>query len=169
MATRAPAKKAAPVKKPAPLKKSTSATKAAPVKKARPAEAAGGAQESAEVAAFLQTLAHPRKAEVQALRALILGVDPSVREAIKWNAPSFHTTEHFATFNLRGKDGVRLVLHTGAKLRETARDGVKVEDPAGLLEWLAPDRCLVTFADAADVRARGPALQALLREWLRAV
>ncbi len=39
--------------------------------------------------------------------------------------------------------------------------------PAGLLEWLAKDRCLVTLSDGKDLRAKRAALQALLREWIR--
>ncbi len=65
--------------------------------------------------------------------------------------------------------GVTLILHMGARVKATARTGVKVEDPAGLLEWLAKDRCLVTLQDARDIQARGAALQAVLREWLRYV
>jgi hypothetical protein len=43
----------------------------------------------------------------------------------KWNAPSFRTTEFFATLNLRAKDGVDrvwLVLHLGAKVKDNAKD-----------------------------------------------
>jgi hypothetical protein len=36
-----------------------------------------------------------------------------------------------------------------------------------LLEWLAKDRCLVTFADGKDVQAKRAALQAIVREWIR--
>jgi hypothetical protein len=53
--------------------------------------------EATAVETFLGALDHPRKPEIVALRRIILGVDSSIREDIKWNAPSFHTTEHFAT------------------------------------------------------------------------
>jgi hypothetical protein len=35
-----------------------------------------------------------------------------------------------------------------------------------LLEWLAPDRALVTFDDAADVRRKAKALRAVLSQWI---
>lgn len=127
----------------------------------------GSAQVDPAVVAFLRDLDHPMKAEVQAIRQLILDVSPTVREGIKWNAPSFRTTDHFATFNLRARDRVDLILHTGAKVKATAEHGVTVADPAGLLKWLAKDRCLVTFRDSEDVQVRGPALQAVLREWVQ--
>jgi hypothetical protein len=121
------------------------------------------------VDAFMATLEHPFKAEIEALRGLILSVDPAVAEGVKWNAPSFRTTQYFATVNLRAKGGVGLVLHLGAKVRETAQTGIDVPDPSGLLTWLANDRATVVFKDAPDVAARGPALVSLLRVWIRYV
>jgi hypothetical protein len=126
-----------------------------------------GSQVDPAVVAFLRELEHPLKREIEAVRQLILDADPSIREGIKWNAPSFRTTDYFATFQLRTQDRIRLILHMGAKVKATATTGVKVADPAGLLEWLAKDRCLVTLHGGADVQAKGPALQALLREWIR--
>lgn len=127
----------------------------------------GSPQEDQAVVAFLRELDHPRKQDIEAVRQIILGVSPEIHEGIKWNAPSFRTTEHFATFNLRGKDGIRLILHMGAKVKGTATSGVKIADPAGLLEWLAKDRCLVTFSDGKDIQAKRAALEAVLREWIR--
>ncbi|MCY1020012.1 DUF1801 domain-containing protein [Pyxidicoccus sp. MSG2] len=131
------------------------------------AEGSGGSQTDPAVITFLRDLEHPLKKELEAVRRLILAVSPEIREGLKWNAPSFYTTEHFATFNLRTPDRIRLILHTGAKTKDTAKTGVKVDDPAGLLEWLAKDRCLVTFNDAKDIQARGAALQGVLREWMK--
>lgn len=121
------------------------------------------------VDAFMTALVHPRKAEVEALRRIVRGASPAVREGIKWNVPSFRTTEYFATFHLRAKgadDRVRLIFHTGAKVKASATEGVAVADPAGLLAWLAKDRASVTFADAADVAAKRGALEALVRAWV---
>jgi len=129
----------------------------------------GGSRADPAVIAFLRDLEHPLKREIETVRQLILDASPAIREGIKWNAPSFLTTDHFATFNLRTPDRLRLILHTGAKTKETAKTGVKVEDPAGLLEWLAKDRCLVTFRDGKDIQARGAALQALLQDWMKFV
>jgi hypothetical protein len=35
--------------------------------------------------------------------------------------------------------------------------------PEGMVEWLAPDRCMVTVE---DVKRRGKALQAFVRAWI---
>jgi len=121
----------------------------------------------AEVEAFLAALDHPRKAEITALRRVILGADPSIAEGIKWNAPSFRTSEWFATFHLRARDGVQVILHLGAKKRDAPAPAVA--DPEGLLEWLGPDRASVEFRDPADVEARGPAFAVLVRRWIEYV
>ena len=127
------------------------------------------AQKYPAVLAFLRELDHPRKKEIEAVRQIILGVSPEIREGIKWNAPSFRTTDYFATVNLRTKGGeerVWLILHTGAKVKKTATTGIKIADPSGLLPWLANDRCLVTFRDGKDIQAKRAALEDIVREWI---
>ncbi len=146
----------------------TAAKKKTPVAKtAAPTRAAGSAS-NASVEAFLAALEHPMKRELEAVRKVILGVSPAVREEIKWNAPSFYTTEHFATFNLRAQDRVRLILHTGAKVKAGATRPA-VADPEGLLEWLGKDRAMVTLGDSRDVKAKSRALAAILAEWIQHV
>ena len=111
----------------------------------------------------MAVLEHPHKAAVGAIRQAILGADRSIREGIKWKAPSFRTTEYFATTHLRAKVGVGIVLHLGAKVRATPT--VSIDDPGGLLEWLAKDRAMVTFTGVEDVRAKESALQRVVRQW----
>ncbi|MFT3670060.1 MAG: DUF1801 domain-containing protein [Pseudoxanthomonas sp.] len=119
----------------------------------------------ADVDAFLVALAHPQDATIQRLRAAIRATDPRIGEDIKWNAPSFHLEDrHFATMQLRRTDSVLLVLHLGAGKRALAKDAIA--DPQGLLTWLGADRATLSFAGAADVEARGKALQAVLRQWM---
>lgn len=122
----------------------------------------------ASIAAFLSSLDHPRKPELEALRALILGVDPSIGEGIKWNAPSFKTTEWFATTNVHAKSELRLILHLGAKKRDVDARAA-IGDPSGLLTWLGADRALVSFASAVDFAAKRAALESILRQWIALV
>ena len=107
-----------------------------------------------DVAAFLAALDHPLKPEILVLRQIILDTDPSIAEGIKWNVPSFRTSEYFATMHLRATDSVQVILHLGAKVRERARAGMLIADPERLLEWLAPDRAAAKFRDLSDINAR---------------
>lgn len=127
------------------------------------------ADSSAAVDAFMAGLVHPHKPEIEALRKLMLEVDPSVQEGVKWNAPSFRTSEYFATTHLRAKSGISVVLHLGAKVRQLPSGGVAIEDPAKLLKWLGKDRAMVEFADAEEFNKSKAAFQAVLRQWVKYV
>ncbi len=121
---------------------------------------------SRAVDAFMATLEHPFKAEIETLRKLMLGVDSSVKEGIKWNAPSFRTTEYFATMNLRAKAGVGVILHLGAKVRKLPAGGVRIDDPKQMLKWLGKDRAMVEFESARKLKDGKAAFQAILRQWI---
>lgn len=112
------------------------------------------AKKKETVDAYLATLEHPLKAEVQALRDIIKGVDPRITEQVKWNAPSFSHTDYIVTFNLRATKHVHLVFHNLniARIRSDILEGDYV------------DRRMAYFADMADVIAKQPALEAVIRK-----
>lgn len=120
-----------------------------------------------DVDAFMAALDHPRKADIEALRRLLLAADPGIAEGIKWNAPSFRTSDYFATVHLRARDGVQLILHLGAKVRALPAGGIGIDDPDGQLQWLGKDRATVRFRDLADIESRRTAFTDLVRQWLR--
>jgi hypothetical protein len=115
---------------------------------------------------FMAKLQHPCKAEIQALRRIIVAVDPAIAEGIKWNSPSFRTGEYFATTNLRAMSGVGLILHLGAKVRDLPAGGVRIDDPGRLLKWLGKDRAMVEFGTMKEIESSKLALQSLLRQWI---
>jgi hypothetical protein len=121
------------------------------------------------VEAFVASLDEVSKQTVCALRQIILAADPSITEGIKWNVPSFRTSEYFATMNLRVKTGVGVVLHFGAKKSDISTTGVAISDPASLLVWLAKDRAMISFRDVDDITARRSALTNIIREWIKHV
>lgn len=124
----------------------------------------GPADSSAAVDTLMATLEHPHRDAIAALREIVCGADASIAEGVKWNAPSFRTTEYFATTHLRAKTGIGLILHLGAKVRDIP--SVTVDDPKGLLTWLAKDRAMAGWSGLAELRAQAPALQALIRNWI---
>jgi hypothetical protein len=119
-----------------------------------------------DVEALLALVDHPHDREIRALREIILGVDPRIAEGIKWNAPSFRTAEWFATFHLRAKQGVQLILHRGAKKRGA---GGAIADPESLLAWLGADRASVSFRDLDDVATKRSAFEAVICQWIEQV
>ncbi len=114
----------------------------------------------------IAALAHPLRKEIDVARRAILGVSPTIREGIKWNAPSFRTeSEYFATVNLRSRGDLQLVFHLGAKTRANPK-AFPIPDPKGLVTWLAKDRALVTLGHGRMVAANRAAFAAIVRAWI---
>lgn len=121
------------------------------------------------VSALLEPLNHPLAKELGALRRLVLEASPAIREAVKWSRPSYCTTIFFATINhVPVKDFLEIVLHTGAKKQSLTMQG-RIDDPAGLIKWAAPDRAVVRVTGAKQLSASRAALQALVRQWIEAL
>lgn len=117
---------------------------------------------TAEVDAYMVKLEHPLKAEVQAVREIIKGVNPGITEQIKWNAPSFsYRGEYLVTFNLRAANRVHLVWHNPAVA------SIKSE----LLEGDYKDRRMSYWYEAsmADVKSVREELIRVVRELVAAV
>lgn len=108
---------------------------------------------------MMAALDHPLRAEVEALRPVIRAAGPELGERWKWNAPSYHLGKHdMAAFNLHQKEFVQLVLVFPA--------GLMAGDRRGLLEGDYKDRRLARFDSLADIQAKRPALEAVVREWV---
>ena len=122
---------------------------------------------AAEVQAYLDRLPDHERATVDALRALVAASRSGLNERIKWNGPSFPLGEEDRiTLGLMPKGGVRVVLHRGAKAKDSA--DFDFEDPDGLASWPSSDRGVLTFHDVGSVTDNGEKLQTLFTRWLEA-
>ncbi len=178
----APAKKKAPApakkKAPAPAKKKAPAKpkaerKAAP--KAQPSVSRAARQVLAQkkaistvlshavdgkaiVDAYLREIDHPFKAEIQAVREIILGASGKVAERIKWNAPSFFYKEDLGAFHMRASEYAHLIL--------LFPGGEGMLGDGKLLEGQHKDRREVKFHSLDDVKAKKRALEKLVKNWV---
>lgn len=112
---------------------------------------------------------HALRAEIDALRKIILEADTRIEEGVKWNAASFRTTEWFATLN--GPKQVKepmLILHAGAKVKGIDLKA-RIADPRGLIKWLGKDRGMLTFGGVAEIKKEQKALQDIVREWIELI
>lgn len=114
---------------------------------------------------LMTELDHPMKDGIEFLRGLIRGMDSSIVEEVKWNAPSYRLADHFATFKLRPPTCIQLVLHTGAKVKAKPTKFV-VSDPEGLLSWRAPDRAVLTLKTASDAKLKASAVKNIISQWI---
>jgi len=106
------------------------------------------------VAAYMRQLEHPLKAEIAALQQIIKAANPAIAERIKWNAPSYYTTEDFLTFNHRMLDKVHLIFHH-VKIAE-------IKSP--ILEGDYKDRRMVYFENMDAVLAKQAELESVIHQ-----
>ena len=107
---------------------------------------------------FLENLSHPLKAEIEAVRSIIKGVNKNINEEIKWNAPSFnYQGKYLVTFNLRDAQRIHLVFHNPHIPK------VKSE----LLEGDYADRRMMYLADMRDVKKKKPMLEKILKDLIK--
>lgn len=173
-----PAKKRASTK---PAKKSAAASAAKPTRKAskkaaprRPTPARDAlttlaqkktikatlspVDEGAVVDAYLRDVDHPFKAEMQAVRQIILAASKKISERIKWNAPSFHYKEDLGAFNPRATEYAHLIL--------LFPDGKGIPTDDRWLEGKHKDRREAKFYGLDDVARKKPALEKLVKRWV---
>jgi hypothetical protein len=169
----APAKKAPPANEKSAKKKSAKPTRVSAAPKATPARDAVQAlaakraisqtltplqNDRNAVEAYLRDVEHPFKAEMEAVRAIILGVSDKISERIKWNAPSFYYKEDLGAFNPRATEYAHLIL--------LFPGGGGMDDNSGLLEGNHKDRREAKFHSLNDVKAKKPVLEKLVKNWL---
>lgn len=106
-------------------------------------------------------------AAVERMRAIALAAADDVTEHIKWNGPSFCIDgDDRITVGLNPKGGVRAILHRGVTVKDIA--GFSFPDDSGLIQWAAPDRGVINFADDAAVAANAEAFARLCCRWFEA-
>jgi hypothetical protein len=110
------------------------------------------------VDAYMRDVDHPFKAEMQAVREIILGASPKISERIKWNAPSFYCGEDLGAFNPRATEYAHLIL--------LFPGGQGMDDSSGLLEGNHKDRREAKFHSLDDVKAKKRALEKLVKGWV---
>jgi hypothetical protein len=166
------AKKASVPKRAAPpplalSKPSSAGRKATPARDARQAltqkrtiaaALSPAADGKAVVDAYMRDVDHPFKAEMQAVREIILGASPKISERIKWNAPSFFCGEDLGAFNPRATEYAHLIL--------LFPGGQGMDDSSGLLEGNHKDRREAKFHSLDDVKAKKRALEKLVKGWV---
>lgn len=113
-----------------------------------------------KVEEFLRELSHPLKAEVEAVRSIIKGVNKDINEEIKWNAPSFNFKgEYLVTFNLRDTKRIHLVFHNPLIPQVKSK----------ILEGDYKDRRMAYFADIQEIKAKKPLLEKSLKDLIKLI
>ncbi len=108
------------------------------------------------VDAWFDDYDNPQKDGVARVREIILATDDRITESIKWKAPTFEYKGNIASFFPRAKKHVSLMFHQGAS--------IPGDHP--LLEGDGDTARNAKFADLADIEAKRPQLEAVIRAWI---
>lgn len=105
---------------------------------------------------FLAKLEHPLKAELEAVRSIIVNANSQMEEDVKWGGPSFFYKEEFATFNPRIKNYVALIFHKGELLN------IKSD----FLEEATKGKVYAKFYSMDDVTANKALIEKMVNTWV---
>jgi len=105
---------------------------------------------------FMNKLEHPLKAEMEAIRKIIVNASPKIEEDVKWGGPSFFYKEDLATFNPRIKNYVALIFHKGALL----------DIKSDFLEEATKGKVYAKFHSMDQVLAHQTLLEKMVKTWI---
>jgi uncharacterized protein YdeI (YjbR/CyaY-like superfamily) len=106
---------------------------------------------------FLSKLDHPLKAELEAVRSIIINANAKIEEDVKWGGPSFFYKEDLATFNPRIKNYVALIIHKGELLN------IKSD----FLENATKGKVYAKFYSMDDVTANKEVIVQVVNAWVK--
>lgn len=106
---------------------------------------------------FMFKLEHPLKAEIEAVRAILINANPKLEEDVKWGGPSFFYKGDLATFNPRIKNYVALIFHKGELLN------IKSD----FLEEATKGKVYAKFYSMEDVTANKALIEKMVDAWVK--
>lgn len=104
----------------------------------------------------MSKLEHPLKAEMEAVRAIIIKASPKMEEDVKWGGPSFFYKEDLATFNPRIKNYVALIFHKGELL----------DIKSDFLEQATKGKVYAKFYTMEQVTANRELIERMVNTWI---
>lgn len=104
---------------------------------------------------FMAKLYHPLKAEMEAVRDIIVSASPNIEEDIKWGGPSFFYKEDMATFNPKIKNYVVVIFHKGSL----------IQNRSDFFEDASKGKLYAKFYNMGDVETNKAALEELVSGW----
>ena len=110
-----------------------------------------------KVNAYMSKLDTPLIEIWEKIREIILNVDQTIEEDIKWGAPTFIYKGNIATFNPRAKKFVNLTFHTGAL----------IDDPDKVLEGKAKEARVFRVSSIEELIEKKTGLEKLIVNWIK--
>lgn len=123
---------------------------------------------NSEVTKFLDKLNHPLRAEIEALRLIILNSVKGLNENIKWNGPNYcFEDQDRVTMKILPHKQIQLIFHRGARKILQPKDKL-IEDKSGLLIWKENDRAIAVFKNLDEIKLAESNLEKIIKSWIDA-
>jgi hypothetical protein len=123
---------------------------------------------SIEVTEFLDNQMHPLRAEIEALREIILRAEPTLKEGIKWNGPNYSLNgEDRITMRLNPPKQIQIIFHRGAKVK-TQPENRLIDGNYPFLTWKENDRAIATFKGLDDIQQFSEPFREVVIKWIKA-
>ncbi len=121
-----------------------------------------------EVTIFLDSLNHPLRKEIEALRNLILSSNNLLKENIKWNGPNYSWCDQDRiTMRIQPPKQIQIIFHRGAKKQQQPQNRL-INDETNFLNWKENDRAVVSFKSFDEIENSKTILQKMVNDWLNA-
>jgi len=120
------------------------------------------------VSDFLTSLDDSQRAQVDAVRSIIVAAEPTLIENIKWNAINYiYKDVDRITFSVLNKENkVKLVLHKGSQEKEDKKANPIMTDETGLITWISNIRGTIMFEDLEHITQHEGQLTKVVKKWL---
>lgn len=123
---------------------------------------------SDEVTAFLDSIDHPLRKEIDFLRKLILSSKYELAEGIKWNGPNYSSNgEDRITMRIHPQRQVQIIFHRGAKKKMQPEEKL-LKGEYDFLIWKENDRAIATFSSSINIEENAGILSDIVDRWIEA-
>ena len=122
------------------------------------------------VSEYISTLESSEQEFVNAVRQLVLAIDPEIKEHIKWNSTAFFYSGEMEAFDAKEykRDLLVVNLHRG-KFLLVFPTGAKIEDSILKGKNYPDGRKIITLEHLGDLKKIEPAVQAGIVNWINQI
>lgn len=123
---------------------------------------------NSEVTAFLDSLEHPLRDEIECLRKIIMSTDYELTEGIKWNGPNYSINgEDRITIRINPPKQLQVIFHRGAKVKEPLKERL-LSGQYDILIWKENDRAIASFKSLDEIQENSQMIREIVTKWIEA-
>jgi uncharacterized protein YdeI (YjbR/CyaY-like superfamily) len=123
---------------------------------------------NSEVTAFLDSLKHSLRDEIERLRKIIMSTEYDLNEGIKWNGPNYSINgEDRITIRINPQKQLQIIFHRGAKVKEPL-DKRLLSKNYDILIWKENDRAIASFKSLNEIQENSQMIREIVEKWIEA-